>query len=123
MNEDESTDTSGVNWRDHRLDILELQLRQIEKRLDEHQDSIKQLRFDVQSLNERAVFQRSLTPLERQIVSDNVAKTLAKSVERHYAGESDRRRRGRVGLMAAIMGGAGAIGGFIYKLISGIRIH
>lgn len=123
MNERESTGASGVNWRDHRLDILELQLGQIEKRLDEHQDSIKQLRFDVQSLNERAVFQRSLTPLERQIVSDNVAKTLAKSVERHYAGESDRRRRGRLGLMAAIMGGAGAIGGFIYKLISGIRIH
>lgn len=123
MSDLESTDVSGVDWRDHRLDILELQLEQQEKRLDEHSDAIKQLRADVQSLNDRAVIQRTLTPLERQIVTDNVARTLAKSVERHYAGESDRRRRSRIGLMAAIMGGCGAIGGFIYKLVSSVRFH
>ena len=107
---------SGVDWRDHRLDLLEKVVGSLEKRVD-------QLQIEVNSLNARSIFQRDLTPLERQIITDQFTKSLAQSVERHYTEPIDRRRRARIGLLATLMGGAAAVGAFIAKLIGSIRFH
>ena len=106
----------GVDWRDHRLDLLDKQVEALEKHVD-------QLQIQVNSLNARAIFQRDLTPLERQIITDQFTKSLATSVERHYTEPVYRERRARIGVMAALMGGAAAVGAFIAKLFGSVRIH
>ena len=107
----------AIDPRDHRLDLLEAWTAASEKRLDELAARIDLLARAVERVEGRQIIRRDLTPLERQLLDTEMERQLAGDVVRHYRRESDRARRSRTGLMAAVVAAAAAAGGLLTRFI------
>ena len=106
-----------VDPRDHRLDLLQAWTVASEKRLDELASRIDLLARAVERVEGRQIIRRDLTPLERQLLDAEMERQLAGDVVRHYRRESDRTRRARSGLLAAVVAAAAAVGGVLSRLL------
>jgi ATP/maltotriose-dependent transcriptional regulator MalT len=107
----------AIDPRDHRLDLLEAWTVASEKRMDEFAVLLERLARAVDRVESRQIIRRDLTPLERQLLDAEMERQLAGDVVRHYRRESDRTRRARSGLLAAIVAAAAAVGGVLSRLL------
>ena len=107
----------AIDPRDHRLDLLEAWTVASEKRMDEFAVLLERLARAVDRVEGRQIIRRDLTPLERQLLDAEMERQLAGDVVRHYRRESDRTRRARSGLLAAIVAAAAAVGGVLSRLL------
>ena len=107
----------AIDPRDHRLDLLEAWTVASEKRMDEFAVLLERLARAVDRVEGRQIIRRDLTPLERQLLDAEMERQLAGDVVRHYRRESDRTRRARSGLLAAVVAAAAAVGGVLSRLL------
>lgn len=106
-----------IDPRDHRLDLLEQRCEYIERSLDDRWSQFERLRGRVDSLEERALVRRSLSPLERRLLDEQMERTLAQDVVGHFRRASDRGRRARVVGLAAVLAAAAAVGSLISRIL------
>lgn len=107
----------SVDLRDHRLDMLEAQVDALLRVQDDIRREVGRIGEQVASLQRRALLTRDPTPLERQLLDEQMERSLSGDVVRYYRRRADRGRRGQVALLAAILAAASAAGAFIEKLI------
>lgn len=111
------SEATPIYPRDHRLDLVEQRLDFLDKRSDERWEDFERLRLRVDSLEDRALIRRSLTPLERSLLDEQVERTIAQDVVGHFRRSSDRGRRARIAGLAAVLAAAAAIGSLVSKLL------
>lgn len=113
----DQSEAGPIDPRDHRLDLLEQRLEFLDRRSDERWTDFERLRGRVDSLEDRALIRRALTPLERSLLDEQIERSLAQDVVTHFRRASDRGRRARLAGLAAILAAAAAIGSLVSKLL------
>lgn len=106
-----------IDPRDNRLDVLEAQVDGLRRVQEDLRLEVSRLSEHVASLQRRALLTREPTPLERQLLDEQMERSLSGDVVKYYRRRADRGRRGQVALLAAILAAASAAGAFIEKII------
>lgn len=112
----------AIDQRDHRLDLLDKDVDRLKADYEAVRKAVARLREEVDSLNQRTIIRRAISPLERQLLDREIDAALARSVWDHYRDQSSRGRRSRFSWLVAVLAGIAAVGEFVSRLVGGPKL-